>query len=655
MLLDLSRFRVYWKRVSASDRRSEEPTGADQKDAMPSGQTGGFFSNASSAMVTNPTMVDYHPNMSIHNIYQVVTNGNAGLSLLRPYICKDADVNASARYPPPRCHPGTRQNIGKKLRDEWLGDPTHSSKIMWLSGPAGTGKSAVAQTFAEYCEENGCLGSSYFFSRPNHRDKFETVIPTIIYHLASTFPEYAILLDRVIAYDPTILDKAPRTQLRKLIVEPFSLLQAQGHPLTQRSLVILLDGLDECHGLELQCELVEMIGELVRLKKDLPFRWLICSRPEPHLEYIFSRPDFVIDCQKHRLLIDADTKTDVSKFLHDGFEAIKTRFWGSSSLDWPSPEQLIRIIEIVDGLFALGDTVLKYIGSAQYADPAQRLVDFLAYMEHADRVRADNPLETLDLLYSRILGDIPEGVWPTTKQILQLEFGFSHPTKRSAQATANFLRTNQTTFYAALRTLHSVLEIPTPADAASTNLRAFHASFSDYLTDSARSGKYHISRSEANRDNGELGLFWYSVMLSDAATVSDDLLQIEDYSSLILVPYLKWSSGQPDQAAQGLYDFWKKWYWWGVSQSAQLCKVPSKLLSFLEDFPFPYMDLEDGGFLRFVSWLSQQGLPGHLLRTEASNDLDKVLLKSVVSHFSARGVSVVPMAFPIAEIEASTT
>ncbi|KAJ3572873.1 hypothetical protein NP233_g2810 [Leucocoprinus birnbaumii] len=640
MLLELSRFRVYWKRASASDRRSNEHAGAGRKEAVASasGQMGGFFPGANNVVATNPTMIDNSQNTNINTIYQVVVHGNPALHFLRPYICKDADVNASARYPPPRCHPGTREKIGRKLRDDWLGDPTHSSKIMWLSGPAGTGKSAVAQTFAEYCEENGCLGSSYFFSRSNHRDKFETVIPTIVYHLASAFPEYGILLDRIIANDPTVLDKAPRTQLRKLIVEPFSFLQAQGHPLTQRSLVILLDGLDECHGLELQCELVEMIGELVRLKKDLPFRWLICSRPEPHLEYIFSRADFVID------------------FLHDGFEAIKTRFWGSSSLDWPSPEQLIRIIEIVDGLFALGDTVLKYIGSAQYADPAQRLVDFLAYMGHADRVTADNPLETLDLLYSRILGDIPEHIWPTTKQILQLEFGLPHYRREhSAQTTANFLRIHQTTFHAALRMLHSVLEIPTPADAASTNLRTFHASFSDYLTNSARSGKYHISESDAFRDNGDLGLFWHSVMLSDVATVSDDLLKRRDYPSLTLVPYLKWSSGQPDQAAQGLYDFWKKWLWWGVSESAQLYKVPSKLLSFLEDFPFPYMELEDPGFLRFISWLSQQGPPSHLLRTEASNDLDKVLLESVVSHFSARGVSVVPMAFPITEIEASTT
>lgn len=392
---------------------------------------------------------------------------------------------------------------------------------MWLSGPAGTGKSAVAQTFAEYCEENGCLGSSYFFSRPNHRDKFETVIPTIAYHLASAFPEYGILLDRLIAYDPTILDKTPRAQLRKLIIEPFSLLQAQGHPFAQRSVVILLDGLDECHGLELQCELIEMIGELVRLKKDLPFRWLICSRPEPHLEYIFSRSDSAIDCQKHRLLIDADTKVDVSKFLCDGFDAIRTRFWGNSSPEWPSPEQLTRVIEIVDGLFALGDTVLKYIGKHQYANPAQRLVDFLAYMQHADCVAMDNPLETLDLLYSQILRDIPEDIWPTTKQILQLEFGLHHSERPSAQTTANFLRIDQTTYFATLRMLHSVLEIPSPVDAASTGLQAFHASFGDYLANSNRSGKYHIGESEARLDNGELGLFWHSVMLSDATAVSD--------------------------------------------------------------------------------------------------------------------------------------
>ncbi len=90
-----------------------------------------------------------------------------------------ADVDSSARYPPPQCHPGTREWLTKKI-EEWLFDEQRKWDLLWLYGPAGVGKSAVAQTIAEYSLENGRLGAA-FFSRTNDRSDYARLWITIAY------------------------------------------------------------------------------------------------------------------------------------------------------------------------------------------------------------------------------------------------------------------------------------------------------------------------------------------------------------------------------------------------------------------------------------------------------------------------------------------
>ncbi|KAI9455388.1 hypothetical protein F5148DRAFT_1288277 [Russula earlei] len=41
--------------------------------------------------------------------------------------------------------------------------------IFWLSGVAGTGKSTIAQSIAEYCDSNNWLAASFFFSGNNSK------------------------------------------------------------------------------------------------------------------------------------------------------------------------------------------------------------------------------------------------------------------------------------------------------------------------------------------------------------------------------------------------------------------------------------------------------------------------------------------------------
>jgi len=73
---------------------------------------------------------------------------------LQDAVATTAFHNLGKRYGPPKCHPNTRVAVIKRIMD-WIlrrGAETCDKLIMpWLSGPAGAGKSAVAQSTAELC------------------------------------------------------------------------------------------------------------------------------------------------------------------------------------------------------------------------------------------------------------------------------------------------------------------------------------------------------------------------------------------------------------------------------------------------------------------------------------------------------------------------
>ncbi|KAJ7899378.1 hypothetical protein B0H13DRAFT_1466205, partial [Mycena leptocephala] len=66
-----------------------------------------------------------------------------------------------------------------------------SSPIVWLHGPAGAGKSAIAQSLCQKLEEEGRLGASFFFKRGHQsRGHAKRFIATIAYQLALHLPDF---------------------------------------------------------------------------------------------------------------------------------------------------------------------------------------------------------------------------------------------------------------------------------------------------------------------------------------------------------------------------------------------------------------------------------------------------------------------------------
>ncbi|KXN80792.1 hypothetical protein AN958_07272 [Leucoagaricus sp. SymC.cos] len=617
----------------------------------------GFFNKAQNLVVHNPIMVDN----STTTIQNMISNGKTVLEHLAPYAEPRAELYSNARHPPPSCHEGTRARTRKRLWD-WFNDverdqrrerqslPSQSNSerltddvrgdltMKWLRGSAGTGKSAVAQTFAEECakESPSRLGAVFFFSRANGFNDHTRVIPTLAYQLAVNCLPYKLALTEQLVSDPQLLEKAPPTLFKKLVVDPFLKVQAENRQPVQQPYLILLDGLDECHGEDHQCELVEMIAEAARTYNvSLPLRWLIISRPEEHLKYVFA--DVQLECSVEELLIDGQCREDVRRFLRDGFAQIRKKCRNRIPQGWPPMDEFKVVEKMVDGLFVFGSTILKDIGNRTYDDPVHRLTTLVSFLKDVKVTGIANPLEVLDKFYTCICDNISEAQFSTTWRILAHliympgGYGDVFSPENSAQGLCNFLHIDQSTFYGSLRKLHSVINIPEPEDAGKSPLRFFHTSFRDFLTDSNRSGRYHIGETKAITEVIKSMLFWCEIDATHFHSHHGTVRFVNDIYYNGPLPNLKWVSAQNEKRISYSiirYSTSGTRPWWLFRRLASDNLDDFGLLLRMKDFDFRYIAIEDefDFFKTFIAWLCKQDHLNEVIRTEPTDEIDHHLL-----------------------------
>lgn len=519
-----------------------------------------------------------------------------------------ATHDSSDRPSPPRCYPGTRTSLRLRVV-EWGTNDSRDQRMLWILGPTGVGKSAIAQTIAEEFKEMGHLGATFFFSRPNHRDDPDTVIPTLAYQLATKDYHYKYILTQRLAEDPMLLDKNRRTQFKELIIEPFQFLMTQHKTTTREPLLIILDGLDECGDREAQCEFIELIGSHVRMVDRFPLIWMICSRPEWHFKSMLSDPDLDISCKREEITINnIEAQRDVHRILHADFVKIRKKYNDQFNGDWPPEMHLYRIATAASGHLGFASFVLRFIGDEQYSDPRGQLDVCIKFLGGAGAPGAISPLHALDLLYRRILSDIPISILPNTMRILGLVIFYSN-SGLSAQNQANFLYLDQACFYRSLQWLHSVLQIPPVSEAHSTAIRVYHASFSDFLKDPDRSGKFCMDEAAVHYEIAVRSLQWQSSQIPNG-TISTTLITIGHnpfpFSPLLActcMSEIKWTGAQCDctTALASLTKFSSDVGWDACCRVSD--KLAPSLVNRLEEFDFESIRAAPRRFGNFLRWL----------------------------------------------------
>ncbi|KAJ7853960.1 hypothetical protein B0H14DRAFT_3449922 [Mycena olivaceomarginata] len=276
-----------------------------------------------------------------------------GIDILHRSVALEAIHDSTDSFMEPKCHPETRTQILKDLR-EWALDPYPKTTILWLYGPAGAGKSAIMRTLALQLHKDGRLGGCFFFKRGHAmRGNAKTLFPTIAYQLALNIAWLRTPISEVVETDPSILARSMGTQMQELISKPC---RAHEH---RHPLVIVVDGLDECDGHAFQGEVLRAIRN-PSSNPPIFLRFVVASRPEPNIREVFESPVYP---NIHRSFNVEQSFDDVEKYLCDEFERIhrEHRSMTHIPLPWPSPDMVRRLVRKSSGYFIYASTIIKFI------------------------------------------------------------------------------------------------------------------------------------------------------------------------------------------------------------------------------------------------------------------------------------------------------
>ncbi|KAF9474875.1 hypothetical protein BDN70DRAFT_865648, partial [Pholiota conissans] len=342
-------------------------------------------------------------------IVTVFTIGSVcvGLKLLLQNIAPGALHDAAERGDQPGCHENTRVAILKEIMD-WLQDPNIREEfIYWLYGPAGSGKTSIAQSIAEALAKLGlrALAASFFFWRSAAgRNTADHFITTIAYQLSRSIPTMADSLYATIERDPIIFSKSLTIQLQNLIIDPLkAALQCALPNETPERIIIIIDGLDECSPAKSQVELLGLLQTAVEEFQSIPFLCIISSRPEYEIRSTFANSN-PLGTLTTTLALDNDYQTDedIRFYLDSKFNKIRDehcRLGSKLPFPWPVDHNITHIVQKASGQFIFAATAMKFIDDPR-GDPVERLKIILGLSKPGP---GQMPFAQLDELYRTIL------------------------------------------------------------------------------------------------------------------------------------------------------------------------------------------------------------------------------------------------------------
>ena len=375
------------------------------------------------------------------------------------------------------CLRGTRRDILAQLK-EWLGDE-QGQRVFWLNGLAGTGKSTIAQTFAEVTFAEGKLGASFFCSRDfEDRSNIQAIFPTLAFQLAYQYPLFREQVLQVLRANPGIGRESLCSQLEKVIVGPFKA--------TRIPTLIIIDALDECRDKEPASAILSVLSRYVDEIPEVKF--FITGRPEPRIRSGFRlellRPitEVLRLHEVDRSLVDSDIKL----FFRTQLTSVtKTRSDCDFTQDWPSSSDIDILCEKAAGFFIYASTVVKFVASNNHTPIEQldRITSLPQSTAHEGR-------SGIDLLYTQVLeqavhdvnADADE-IYSRFRTVVGAVLLVFNPLP--VKALSDLLRISS--IPTTLRSLHSLLLIP-DLEKTEDPIHPFHKSFPDFLTDPKRCG-----------------------------------------------------------------------------------------------------------------------------------------------------------------------
>jgi len=371
--------------------------------------------------------------------------------------------------------------------------------VLWLSGPAGKGKSAIAHTIANWFSDAGGLGSCYCFDRDREADRrYEKIFSTIARDLADRDSGMRRALADTVQHASALKTTADIVQQwQKLLMEPLQKLSES----TVGPVVIVIDALDESGAAKTRSDLLRILSgklqdsavpQITELPKN--FRFIVTSRPLRDIQIAFA------DAQHIRRISMDDIPPDVAE--RDIYAYVSKKL---ARLSHFGREELTALAKKSDGLFEWarlacesieapppGLSSIRSFNVIVSRDPVKRdhllydmyefiLMEIMRKDKHADRELQKTQLATFRSVMGQILG---------TAEPLSLD---SLNAMRS-----HFLDENER--YAVEDIVEHMGSLLSGTTNSSTPIRPLHASFRDFLTDQSHSGDFFVDVSKVQHD-----------------------------------------------------------------------------------------------------------------------------------------------------------
>lgn len=287
------------------------------------------------------------------------------------------------------CLEGTREDILFQILD-WV-KSQDGPGFFWLSGGAGTGKTAIAQSACEHLDEEHRLGASFFFSRHRgDRNTASVVIPTILYQLAQARPVLLQPICRALGKTHNAASNTIEVQARTLLTNAFTQLSSIVSPV-----VIVLDGFEDYVQ-----DRESLLLALLRVLPLLPFqtKLLFTSRLEPNIQAVFHlqglKPSSTLSLLHHELERHGGDE-DIQRYLHHHLDLIAA--WNSSSDKVP----IAQLVKQSKNHFGYAAALVRYLDNV-HLDFSEQYQALLASAQGSDS-DIMSPYQSLDHLYKHIL------------------------------------------------------------------------------------------------------------------------------------------------------------------------------------------------------------------------------------------------------------
>src|ERR1700761_1781706 len=400
-----------------------------------------------------------------------MTLSESVLSILEPYVNHNAAYNSTEREKEEAtiCQPGTRTRVLNQIQGWVRGD---GPSVMWLYGPAGAGKSTIAHTTAEQCDNQSStnLAFSYFFSRRNlDRNDMTKFIPTFAYQLVRKLPSLGPRIREAYEADPVVFRQRLQDQVQRLIIYPLWKMLAQTPQMILPTMTVVIDGLDEYSEESGGVSLSQLTRIFFNDLECLPFRIFFASRPEPYIRAIFDK--LSTDAKTMMIPVsDWETSDDVYRYLSLNLSEVQTRKRLPPS--WPSRSDVRTLVNKSEGIFIYASTLIKFVG-ANNCNSKDRLQE--AMKSH----------NGLDPLFVQVLDSAKEHA------DFQYTLGvIMHTRKRlPIGVLAPFLERDTHNIRSSFEGALSIFIVP---DTDEDYIRPYHASLQDFLTDRRRSGNHFL-------------------------------------------------------------------------------------------------------------------------------------------------------------------